>query len=130
MGYWAQFMYSGNPDRVDLPTWHPWSNASGGYQRIVSDSHISVSAEGRRSAAEEDEDDTMENRNHDKGGNEENESSHEAPRVDTPGPGLSPVSKVGCSIISMHPNFSLLPAMVLSETQRRARMMMESGKIV
>ena len=106
MSYWAQFMYTGNPDRGDLPTWHPWSNASGGYQRIVSDSHISVSAEGRRSAAEEDEDDTVEDRNHDKGGSEENESSHEAPWVDSPGAGSPPFCKVG-GLINMHQNSSL-----------------------
>jgi para-nitrobenzyl esterase len=76
MGYWAQFTYTGNPNREDLPTWHPWSNGSGGHKRIVFDSLLSMSAEDRRSAAEEGEDETVEGHNHDKGGNEKNESPH------------------------------------------------------
>jgi hypothetical protein len=80
----------------------------------------------------------VEDRNHDKGGNEKSESSSEAPRVDSPGLGSSPFLKVGRSI-SMHPNssrssghsnLSLLLAGVLLETQRRACMMMESEGIV
>ena len=80
----------------------------------------------------------MEDRNRDKGGNEKNESSSEAPRVDSPGLGSSPFLKVGRSI-SMHPNssrssghsnLSLLLAGVLLETQRPVCMMMESEIIV
>ena len=41
MSYWAQFVYTGNPNREDLPPWHPWSNAPGGYKRIVFDSGLS-----------------------------------------------------------------------------------------
>ena len=49
MSYWAQFVYTGNPNRGDLPPWHPWPNAPGGYKRIVFDSDISMSAEGLHS---------------------------------------------------------------------------------
>ena len=45
MGYWAQFMYTGNPNRGDLNPWHPWSNAPGEYKRIVFDSDMSLSTE-------------------------------------------------------------------------------------
>jgi para-nitrobenzyl esterase len=49
MSYWAQFVYTGNPNRKDLPPWHPWPNAPGAYKRIVFDSHASMSAEGLHS---------------------------------------------------------------------------------
>ena len=48
----------------------------------------------------------MKDRNYDQGGEEENESSHEAPWVDSPGAGSPPSYKVGGSI-NMHQNSSL-----------------------
>jgi para-nitrobenzyl esterase len=38
MSYWAQFMYTGDPNGPDLPTWHAWSQSPGGTQRMVFDS--------------------------------------------------------------------------------------------
>lgn len=47
MRYWAQFAYTGNPNRGDLPLWHPWSDSPGGYNKwIVFDADTSMSAEG------------------------------------------------------------------------------------
>jgi len=44
MGYWAQFMYTGNPNRDDLPAWYTWSGSPGGHKRITFDSGISMSS--------------------------------------------------------------------------------------
>ncbi len=48
MGYWAQFMYEGNPNREDLPQWDSWSDAPGETGRIILDSEMQGASGGFR----------------------------------------------------------------------------------